>query len=558
MQEVTSSEVADILIVGSGASGGPFAWHLSRVAGIKIVCLEQGEWAGKPAATGTEEEGQRQRLATPPPRRQGVTNFQHGYPYDHTNSYWQPILGNAVGGATVHYAGVWARLHPSDFVVRSLEGVADDWPIRYSDLAPYYDQIDNVVGVSGVPGNPAYPPNSVNLQPAPKLNAAAQILSRGFQRRGWHWWPVERAIITVPHRGREPCPTNCAACHDGCPHEAKNSSDVVFWPEAIRNGVVLKTRARVRQVTIDSQGRADGAEYYDADGRLTKQRARLVVLACNGIGTPRVLLNSTSNRFPHGLANSSGLVGKRLMGHPSARVVGTVSFDDDAPDDPSTIGLVSDQFYEGNPSRGFARGVWILSGGFGPPISTALRESHTPQATVIPAGLRHAERPSRMIPWGAAHHAVFQKEFKRTVGVSVFAEELPDEANRVEIDPTITDEVGIPGVKLFYRRSENTNKAFAFGAARVTEVMEAAGATEITSDIGTAAPGHYLGTARMGTNPERSVVDKWGRAHDVKNLFVIDGSVFTTGGALVPTASIHAIALRTADYIKNNSRDILK
>jgi choline dehydrogenase-like flavoprotein len=553
----TSKEVADVLIIGSGASGGPFAWHLSKVPGIKIVCLEQGDWVGPRPDAGIEVEGHRERLVTPPSPSPGVTYNANGYPFDYSDSYWQPVLGNQVGGATIHYSGVWARLHPSDFLARSLEGVGDDWPIRYWDLAPYYDMIDEVVGVSGVPGNPAYPPKSVQLLPAPKLSRAAEVLSRGFNKLGWHWWPIERAIITTSHHGRRPCPTNCALCDSGCPHEAKNSSDVVFWPEAIHRGAVLKTRARVREVTVNKQGLADGALYYDADGRLTHQQARLVVVACNGIGTPRLLLNSKSSRFPKGLANSSGMVGKCLMGHPSARVLGTFEDDKLVDSEQTTVGLASDQFYEGSPARGFARGFWALTGGFGPPISTALNESHLPAAAVIPAALRYSQVPPRAIHWGGAHHAAFQEQFRRTIGISVFVDELPDEANRVELHHTLTDAVGIPAVTLHFKRSENTQKTLAFGIERMTQMMDGAGAKNVTSQIGTAAPGHYLGTARMGIDPQRSVVNGWGRAHDVKNLFVIDGSVFTTGGSLVPTSSIQAIALRTAEYIKNNSRTLL-
>ena len=557
-----SKTVADVLIVGSGASGGPCAWHLSQVPGIKIVCLEQGDWPGTAPGTPREADTQRQRLATPPPPTEGVRHFRDGYPYDFTNSAlgaW-PILGNAVGGATVHYAASWQRLHPSDFLARSLEGVADDWPITYWDLEPYYDQIDRIVGVSGVPGNPAYPrrKSDADLQPPPPLSRAAHFLAGGFKKLGWHWWPAERAIITKTHKGRKPCPAHCEACDDGCPHEAKNSADVVFWPEAIKNGVDLRTRARVREITVDSRGLADGALYYDKDGKLAEQKARLVIVACNGIGTPRLLLNSKSKHFPNGLANSSGQVGKCLMAHPSARVIGRFQDGPLPANDRASIGLVSDQFYEGRPERGFARGMWVLAGGLGAPIASALGEGNTPAATIIPAALRQDRTSRGAVRWGALHRAKFQEQFSRTVSLTVFADELPVESNRIELHPTLVDEVGIPGVKLSYKRTENSDKILAFGMERMKEVLQAAGATEITGEMGTAAPGHYMGTARMGSNPERSVTDKFGRAHDVKNLFVIDGSAFTTGGSLVPTATIHANALRVADYIKTNARNLLK
>ena len=554
---MATADIADVLIIGSGASGGPFAWSLSQVPGIKVVCLEQGDWAARPPASREQGDGERRRLVTPPPR-DGIRHFANGYPYDHSASYWQPILGNAVGGATVHYAALWARLRPSDFVAGSLSGVGEDWPIDYWDLAPYYDSNDRRVGVSGVPGNPAYPPKPVDLMPPHPLNKSGEVLARGFDRLGWHWWPGERAVVSAPHGGRQPCPRNCESCHQGCPREAKNSSDVVHWPEALRNGVVLKTRARVREITVDGDGLASGALYHDAAGRLTEQRARLVVVACNGIGTPRLLLNSRSRYFPHGLANGSGLVGKGLMGHPKATVVGSFDYEDLATPVPASTFLTSDEFSDSADGRGFARGFWILSGAYRGPIEAALGANPESIASAGPPELAASRASGREVPWGAAHHAALRERLEQTVAVMMYCDELPEDFNRVELDPVLTDDAGIPAPKLFYRRGENTQKMLDYGMERCREVLEAAGATQIVSAEKVApAPGHYLGTARMGTDPDRSVVDPWGRAHDVRNLFVIDGSVFTTAAACVPTSTIQAIALRTADYVKRNSQDLL-
>ena len=551
---MTSKDSVDVLIIGSGASGGAFAWYLSQASGIKIVCLEQGDWVDKPTGS-TEAEEQRKRLVRQPEPKRGVRYFRDGYPYDYSESYWSPILGNAVGGATIHYGAVWARLHPSDFVVRSLDGVADDWPITYWDLEPYYDLNDRTVGVTGIPGNPAFPPKSVEFFPPYKLTKAAEILIRGFKRLGWHWWPSERAVITKPFRGRKPCTTNCASCEDGCPREAKNSSDVVHWPEAIRNGVVLKTRSRVREITVNKQGLADGALYYDADGRLHEQKARLVVVACNGFGTPRLLLNSRSNLFPHGLANSNGQVGRNLRGHTSARVSALFPNDNAADTDLLTNGIYSDEFYESDPSRGFVRGFRLGSLGYLGPVGRAIDRPST-TAAVSPAALR--SDPIVPIAWGARHHAAFQERVRHTVSLSVSGEELPDESNRVELHPTLTDDMGIPAPKLVYARTENTYKLLDFGMERAKELLLAAGATKIVSADLTPGGHHLMGTARMGNDPRRSVVNKYGRAHDVENLFIIDGSVFTTTGAVVPTATIQALALRTADYIKSNARTLLE
>ena len=562
-------DVADILIIGSGASGGPCAWHLSAIPGIKIVCLEQGDWARRSGATpSAESDAERQRRTARAPRA-GVNYTPNGYPYDHTEaSGWQPILGMAVGGGTLHYGASWHRFHPSDFKARSLEGVAEDWPINYWDLAPYYDWIDRIVGIAGLPGNPAYPPTAVEFQPPYRFSKAAEALMRGFKKLGWHHWPKHKAILTRPLRGRKPCPTYCATCVDGCSHEAKNSADVVFLPEAIGNGLVLKPRARVREIMVNKRGLADGALYYDVEGRLHEQKARLVIVACGGIGTPHLLLNSKSSRFPHGLANSSGQVGKNLMCHPSAGATG--QFEENLYErDPLFSGVVSDQLYESHPGRGFARGVWLHSGGYNGPmplgrgsngrlvaLGVDVEDAPAPSATIIRVASRSDARMPHL-PWGAMHHVAFQERVSHTASLSAMYNQLPDEANRVELHPRLTDEFGIPAVKLFMRWTDNDRKALAFGVERVKEVLEAAGATKVLTRDRISAPHHTMGTARMGSDPNKAVVDGWGRAHDVKNLFIVDASVFTTGGALVPTCTIHAVALRTADYIKINSRTLL-
>jgi choline dehydrogenase-like flavoprotein len=477
-----------------------------------------------------------------------------GYPYDYIDSSWQPVLGNAVGGATVHYGAQWPRMHPSDFVVRSLDGIAADWPIRYWDLAPYYDLVDNFVGISGVAGNPAYPPRSVNLLPPHRLTNGAEILRRGFEKLGWHWWPADQGIITKPFGGRAPCSETGA-----CPKEAKNSSDVVFWPEAIGNGVVLKTKARVREITVDHKGLADGALYYDAGGRLQKQKARFVVMACNGIGTPHLLLNSKSRYFPQGLANSTGLVGKNLMAHPLASV--TALHEEGDPRKGRGTGLVSEQFYESDPRRSFARGFRFLSGSYGGPIAIALGEMPESAMAAVPVALRSDGVAHGSLTWGNRHHAEFEQA-SHTLSVTMEGEQLPDESNRVELHPALTDEFGIPGVKLVFRQIDNTTRLLEYSKERAKELLAACGATRVVSEDKAPstfhwAPGHYMGTARMGLDPASSVVDQWGRAHDVKNLFIIDGSVFVTCGSASPTPTIHAIAVRTADYIKTSARNLL-
>lgn len=548
---MADKDVADVLVIGSGASGAAFAWSLSRVQGIKIVCLEQGEWSEKSPTDGVASANAIERL-TKRPALPGVKYHRNGYPFDRTHSHWEPVLGNTVGGGTVHYAAAFGRLRPTDFLIRSLTGVGDDWPIRYEDLAPFYDLNDDYVGVAGQAGNPAYPNSHAKRLPLPNPPDAqlARLYREWLDRMGWSYFPIDRAIITVPFNGRDPRNVR----------EAKNRADVVHWPTAIKNGVVLKTRATVREITVNKQGLADGVLYFDAKGHVQEQKARVVVVACNGIGTARLLLNSKSARFPHGLANTSGLVGKGLMGHPTASV--TAEFD--ATEKLSNnllehfVGadpLVAVEEFADVRQRGGAIGGFTFTGAaHQDPVAAALGIRPESVATTIPASFQSAsDTAGRSLPWGRAHHGAFQQRVRGTVTSSIIASELAEPANRVELHPTLTDDFGTPAPAIFYSRSENTSKLLDYAIERVTQLMRAAGATSVSGQYATSAPGHYLGTARMGVDAEQSVVDKWCRAHDVRNLFIIDGSVFVTSGTRVPTSTIQAIAVRTADYVKSNA-----
>lgn len=561
---MATKDIVDVLLIGSGASGGPFAWSLSQLKGLKIVCLEQGDW-DRPAEEEHDwsrvelfSDGTWKRLIKPP-KQPGANYFENGYPYDHTESVWEPILGHHVGGAMVHYSAVWARLRPADFLQRTLTGIGDDWPIRYEDLAPWYDFNDNFVGIAGMPGNPAYPGRKVTLMPLPGGASQARpksLFEQTADKLGWHYFQggADRAIISQPFKGRDPKNIR----------QAKNRPDVVHWPEAIQNGVVLKTRATVREITVNKQGLADGAVYFDAEGKIHEQKAKLVVVACNGIGTPRLLLNSKSSRFPNGLANGSGLVGRGLMAHPSSSVVGEFENDDPSRDFGGR-GANIDEFADPKLRGDAVGGFNLTAGGFTGPTAVALGILPESTTTIVPARLEQGPRPTgNMTPWGRAHHAAFEARFRRTASVSVGVTDFPDNANRVELHSSLTDDYGTPAPKLVYKRSDGTERLLAYGMERAKELLSAAGATKILfagarrDGVGRgAAPGHYMGTARMGNDPSRSVVDKYGRAHDVKNLLIICGSVFTTAGTAGPTSTIQANALRIADYIKTNIKQVL-
>jgi len=527
-----SEEPVDVLIVGAGASGAAFAWSLADTR-MKIVCLEQGDWMDPAEYPSTKSDWELRRFGD-----FGVSPNSRGRREDYpVNDGDSPICVsnfNAVGGSTILYAAHFPRFHPSDFKTRTLDGVADDWPLDYERLEPYYAINDRMMGVAGLAGDPAYPPKEPPLPPVP-LGRLGETLARGFNRLGWHWWPSDSAIATRDYEGRAAC-INLGPCITGCAQGAKASTDVTYWPVAVRRGVELRTRCRVREITVGADGMVDGVIYYDADGVERKQKAEVVVLACNGIGTPRLLLNSRSQQFPDGLANRSGLVGKSLMFHPYAMVTGIFEEPLEGYKGPMGCCFMSQEFYETDLSRGFVRGCSfeILRGM--PPVATALW------------GFSNGR-----IPWGADHHRAYGDLFDRLAGMVIICEDLPEAHNCVTLDPELVDSDGIPAPKVDYRLSENSTAMLEFAVARGKEVLEAAGAVDTVAEAPLALAGwHLMGTARMGTDPSRSVVNEWGRCHDVHNLFIVDGSIFVTAAAVNPTHTIQALALHIADAIKEN------
>jgi len=533
--ESGNSEV-DVLVIGAGAAGAAFAWSLSE-AGIEVMCLEQGGWVDPAAYPSADDDWQLSRLShmSPDPNVRGLSQ---DYPVNDADSPISPLMYNSVGGSTIHWSAHFPRFRPSDFRVGSLDGVADDFPMTYEDLEPYFDLNDQITGVAGMVGDPAYPPKSPRQTPPIPLGALGETIARGFDTLGWHWWPSDSAINTAEYGGRPRC-NNCGPCDIGCYRRAKASTDVTYWPRAVGNGVVLKTGARVREITVGPDGLADGAVYYGPDGRVHKQKAKVVVLACNGLGTPRLLLNSTSARFPDGLANSSGLVGKNLMFHPYAMVTGIFDEPLDGYMGPIGCAILSQEFYETDLSRGFVRGYTMQIARSSGPVSTAL------------GGIGgHG-----MLPWGPDHRGAFAERMSRTLTIAVIGEDLPEHHNAVTLDPELADSDGIPAPKVSYTLSENSSSMLEHGIARSAEVLQAAGAREVVSNPLLRASGwHLMGTARMGTDPAGSVVDPSGRCHDVKNLYVIDGSILVTSGAVNPTSTIQALALYIADRFKTGAR----
>ncbi|CAN5232071.1 GMC family oxidoreductase [soil metagenome] len=528
----------DVLIIGAGASGAVAAKRLGE-AGFSVVCLEQGGWPdhGRARAREADFEITAGRDWSWDPN---VRRAPSDYPVEESESDITALMYNAVGGGTVVYAAHWQRNMPSDFRVRTLDGIADDWPLTYEELLPYYQRVERDVGVSGLGGDTAFPRvpgDDLPLPPMP-LGKMGRRVARAHNQLGWHWWPGPNSIATRPYRRLSAC-VQRATCLWGCADNAKATFDKTHWPDAIEAGVRLITGARVRRLVVGTNGLVRGAEYVDRQGDEHFQEAPVTLLGANGIGTSRLLLLSATDKQRDGLANSSGLVGKRLMMHPFGTVVGLFDEDMDSWQGPWGQHIHSLQFYETDERRGFLRGAkWGLQP-TGGPVSTT---------RAYPWGYEPI--------WGETFHETVRSRLGRSAMWGIIAEDLPEETNRVELDPTLTDSDGIPAPKVIYRLSDNSRRMLDFHQQRARESLQAAGAYgTVVAPLIRGTGWHLLGTAKMGDDRAASVVDRWGRCHDVPNLYIIDGSIWPTSAGMNPTATIAAMALRMTDHLIEERRN---
>jgi choline dehydrogenase-like flavoprotein len=524
-----NNKIADVLIIGAGASGGVVARRLA-LAGMKVVCLEQGGWPDRNLYRGAYDDWEltaRKQWSADP----NIRKLDSDYPINAANSDIVPLMFNGVGGSMGLFAGTWPRMLPSDFRVRSLDGVADDWPLSYSELQPYYDTVDKEFGISGLSGDTFFPDQVEYPLPPLPIGKAGRLVANGHNKLGWHWWVEPNAILSRPYKGRNQC-VQRGVCTSGCGEGAKASSDLTHFPDAISAGAEVITGARVREITTNSQGLVTGAIWIDKERKEHHQAAKIVVMAANAVGTARLLLLSKSSRFTEGLSNSSGLVGRRLMMHTFSAVTGYF---------PESLGswqghfgasITSYEFYETDKSRGFVRGAkWALS-----PVGG-------PLGHVLP------QRAGKAV-WGSAHHKYIDEHFGKGATWAIFGEDLPDNENRVELDNNLKDDFGIPAPRVTYKLSSNSKLIAQFNADKAEESLLASGASHVTKDVLLPYSGwHLMGTARMGDDPQTSVLDRFSRSHDVANLFIVDGSQFVTSSGVNPTSTITALALRAAENI---------
>lgn len=530
------SEEVDFVVVGSGAAGGVVAKELSS-AGFSVVVLEQGPWRTEREFPHDEIKVWQQNFFTVDWATQPNT-FRKT---EKEKAERRPAIlyGRGVGGTSVHFSGNYWRFKPVDFREASLKGpIAGtgfaDWPITYEELEPYYTKVDWEVGVSGEPG-PFDPPRS-RPYPMPPHAPKSQgvLLDKAARAMGWTAFAAPMAINSRLYDGRSQC-VNCGFCLGfGCEVRAKNSSLVTMIPKAMATGrCEVRPNSYVRKVEVSPRGRVTGVTYFDASRREVLQRAKSVVLCANGAETPRLLLNSKSSLFPNGLANSSGVVGKHLMYNGGGLATGQFEHEVNGYKGIVATRIIWDT-YELDPRLGLIGG-----GGFD------FRFDATPIAFAF-NGL-----PREAPTWGREYKRLLAHNYNRTLLAYGHTTSLPVPTNSISLDPTVKDAWGLPAMRVTYQDHPQDLEVFRWFAGKSEELLKAAGAVKTwKQDVASQEFGvHLLGTCRMGNDPRSSVVDKYHRAHDVRNLFIVDGSSFVTGGRGQPTMTIQALAFRAAEHI---------
>jgi choline dehydrogenase-like flavoprotein len=558
----------DVCIVGSGAGGGMAAYVLAN-AGIKVVILEAGPLYD-PA-----KNVMQLKWPWESPRRGANTALRHfgdfdaayggwdieGEPYTHKdNTKFDWFRSRMVGGRTNHWGRISLRFGPKDFKRRSIDGLGDDWPIGYDDVAPFYDKVDKLIGVFGSKENLPNDPDSIFLPP-PKPRLHELIISNAGKSLNIPVIPSRLSILTKPINNERGACFYCRQCNRGCTvYGDFSSSSVLVKPAVATGNVDVIPNAMAREVVTNSEGKATGVSFVNKDDMQEYVvSAKIVMLAASACESARLLLNSKSSRYPNGLANASGVVGKYLhdstgasMGGILPHLVGRKRYNEDG-----VGGMhVYTPWWLDNKKLDFPRGYHIEYGGgmtmpnygFGFGIEKINGKYPGRDGNQKAAG-----------GYGASLKDNYRYFYGATVGMSGRGEAIAREDNYCEIDPDTVDKYGIPVLRFHYKWSEHEIKQAKHMKETFREIIHKMGGV-VTSggddgpenDYGLLAPGriiHEVGTTRMGNDPKKSAVNKYCQAHDCNNLFVVDGGPFVSQADKNPTWTILALSMRASEYI---------
>jgi len=551
--------VYDVAIIGSGAGGGMAAYVLTK-AGARVVMLEAGpKWfASKDSKMLVPSYATPHRGAAVHGRPFGEFDACDGgweidgEPYTKAPgtqfSWWRARM---LGGRTNHWGRISLRFGPDDFRRKSLDGLGDDWPISYDDVKPYYDNVDRLIGLYGSNEGLRNAPDGI-FMPPPKPRCHELLVKKAADSLNVTCIPARLSIITKPLPGRMAC-HYCGQCNRGCQTKSNFSSPDVLIAPALETGkLALITNAMAREITVGSDGLANGVSYIDkSSGADEHVRAKVVVLAASAMESARLLLNSRSSQFPNGLANSSGIVGKYLTDTTGASVSGHIpAMEDHIPHNHDGVGgmHVYMPWWLDNKKLDFPRGYHIeVWGGAGQPSSG------------FGGGIQRMNGGG----YGKQLKADYRKYYGATVGFDGRGEMIPNENSYCELDPTVVDRFGIPVLRFHWKFTDYEYNQAKHMQETFRALIVAMGGTPNGSmptrerGYGLADGGtiiHELGGARMGSDPKTSVVNANCQAHDVKNLFVADGSPFVSQADKNPTWTILALSWRTSDFIARQTK----
>ena len=516
MRGFKDDDIVDFVVVGTGAGGGPLIARLAE-KGFSVVGFDAGPYFRPLEEFASDESSQSKLFWTDERIVDGANPIKMGG----NNS------GKAVGGSTVHYAMVSLRFRPEWFRSRSALGYGADWPIDWREMWAYYTRAEHDLSIAGPvtypwgPKRPRYPFR------AHELNGAAELLARGAEKMGIAWTPTPLATLSAPSGKSPPCVYR-GFCRVGCSTNAKRSQLTTYIPRALEAGAEIRDLAMVGRIEVDAGGRATGVHYM-RDGSWRFQRARNVIVSGYAIETPRLLLASATDRFPDGLANASGLVGKYLMTQTNQAVWGEMEQEVRWTKGPPSLAVTEHWNYDDRKDF-FGGYCWMGQGPLPIEWSSVLTGAR---------GLWGDALPEQMA------------RYNHQVGLKMVGEMLPELHNTVTLAEE-TDQYGLRIPRITYSWGENDKASIKHALGQMRTSLDLVGARNIFLQENDT--NHLAGTARMGFTRETSVVNGDCRSWDIPNLWVCDGSVFPTNGGVNPHLTITAIALRTADRIETLSR----